>query len=68
MQFDKQQILSMLQGLGDQNKVDQAQAELPDQVDTDLHAGLLDKLGINIADLLGGGGSPLGGIKGKLGL
>jgi hypothetical protein len=69
MQIDKQQILSMLQGLGDQNKVDQAQAELPDQVDTDQHAGLLDKLGINVADLLGGGSDgPLGAIKGKLGL
>ena len=69
MQIDKQQILSMLQGLGDQNTVDQAQAELPDQVDTDQHSGLLDKLGINAADLLGSGSSgPLGAIKGKLGL
>ena len=68
MQIDKQQILSALQGHGDQNQVDQAQAELPDRVDTDQHAGLLDKLGINISDLLGGDGGPLGGIKGKLGL
>ncbi|HEY5787134.1 MAG TPA: hypothetical protein VIT65_20400 [Microlunatus sp.] len=69
MQLDKQQILSLLQGLGDQNKVDRAQAELPDQVDTDQHAGLLDKLGINIGDLLGGGsGGPLAGIQDKLGL
>lgn len=83
MQIDKQQILSVLHGLGDQHKVDQAQAELPDQVDTDQHAGILDKLGININDLLGGGsggplggsggaqggsGGPLGALKGKLGL
>lgn len=76
MQIDKQQILSVLHGLGDQPKVDQAQAELPDQVDTDQHAGILDKLGINIADLLGGGsggaqggsGGPVGALKGKLGL
>lgn len=68
MQIDKQQILSMFQGLGDQNKVDQAQAELPDQVDADQHAGLLDKLGINVAPLGGGSSGPLGGIKGKLGL
>lgn len=76
MQIDKQQILSVLHGLGDQHKVDQAQAELPDQVDTDQHAGILDKLGINITDLLGGGsggaqggsGGPLGALKGKLGL
>ena len=75
MQIDKQQILSVLHGLGDQHKVDQAQAELPDQVDTDQHAGILDKLGIN-TDLLGGGsggaqggsGGPVGALKGKLGL
>ena len=68
MQIDKQQIRSMLQGLGEQDKASQADAELPDQVDTDQHAGLLDKLGINIADLVGGDGGPLGGITGKLGL
>lgn len=70
MQIDKQQILSVLTSLGDQTKTRQADAELPDQVDTTQHAGLLDKLGINVADLLGGGGSdgPLGGIKSKLGL
>ena len=68
MQIDKQQLLSLLQGLGDQDKAGQADAELPDQVDTDRHAGLLDKLGINISDLLGGDGGALGGIKGKLGL
>ena len=59
MQIDKQQILSVLHGLGDQHKVDQAQAELPDQVDTDQHAGILDKLG---------SGGPVGALKGKLGL
>lgn len=69
MQIDKQQILSLLTGLGDQTKTRQADAELSDQVDTTQHAGLLDKLGINIADLLGGGADgSLGGIKGKLGL
>jgi len=69
VQIDRQQIHSMLQGLGEKDKASQADAELPDQVDTDQHAGLLDKLGINIADLVGGdGGGPLGGITGKLGL
>ena len=69
MQIDKQQIISLLQSLGDHDKAGAAEAELPDQVDTDQHAGLLDKLGINVGDLLGGGGAGgLGGIAGKLGL
>ena len=71
MQIDKQQLISLLQGLGDHDKAGQADAELPEQVDTDQHAGILDKLGINVSDLLGGGGGlggGLGGIAGKLGL
>lgn len=73
MQIDKQQILSLLQSLGQHDKAGAADAELPDQVDTDAHAGILDKLGINVSDLLGGdaaggGLGGLGGIAGKLGL
>lgn len=74
MQIDKQQILSMLQGMGNHDQAKQADTQLPDQVDTDQHAGILDKLGINIGDLLGGGaggggaGGQAGGIMGKLGL
>lgn len=65
MQIDKQQIIAKLTELGQQDKASQADQELPEQVDTDQHAGLLDKLGINLADLLGGSA---GGIAGKLGL
>ncbi len=71
MQIDKQQIISMLQGLGQQDKAGAAKAELPDQVDTDAHAGLLDKLGINVSDvlgMLGGQNGEQGGIAGKRGL
>jgi hypothetical protein len=64
MQIDKQQILEFLRQRGDQQQADQAQNELPDQVDTDQHADLLGKLGINPQELLGG----LGGLGGKLGL
>jgi len=67
MQIDKQQILGLLQGLGQHDKAGAADAELPDQVDTEQHAGILDKLGINVSDLLGGAGGGLGGIAGKLG-
>ena len=66
MQIDKAQIISLLQQAGDHGKASQAETELPDQVDTDQHAGLLDKLGIDVSSLLGGGG--IGGIAGKLGL
>jgi hypothetical protein len=65
MQIDKAQIISLLQQRGESAKADQAQQELPGQVDTDKDAGLLTKLGINPSDLLGGLG---GGLGGKLGL
>ena len=65
MQIDKEQIISFLRERGDDAKADQAQQELPGQVDTDKDAGLLEKLGINPSDLLGGLG---GGLGGKLGL
>lgn len=65
MQIDKAQILEYLRNAGDQGKADQAERELPDQVDTDQHAGLLEKLGINPADLIGKlGGGGLGGLLG----
>ncbi|MBD1543183.1 hypothetical protein G9E11_13230 [Arthrobacter sp. IA7] len=66
MQIDKSQILEFLKSRGDNDKAAQAENELPDQVDTDQHAGLLSKLGINPADLLGklpgGLGDKLGGL------
>ena len=65
MQIDKAQILEYLRNAGDQGKADQAERELPNQVDTDQHAGLLEKLGINPADLIGKlGGGGLGGLLG----
>lgn len=65
MQIDKSQIIDFLKSRGEDAKADQANQELPQQVDTEKDAGLLDKLGINVQDLLGGAG---GGIAGKLGL
>jgi len=62
MQIDKQQIIELLRQQGDEGTAHQAEAELPDQVDPDRDSGLLDKLGINVKDLLGGGG--LGGLLG----
>jgi hypothetical protein len=66
MQIPKEQILELLRSRGDQDKANQAEGELPEQVDTDQDAGLLEKLGINPSDLLGQfGGGDLGK---KLGL
>ena len=70
MQIPKEQILSLLKNQGNDDKAQQADAELPQTVDTDEHAGLLSKLGLNPADLLSkfGGDGLAGGIAGKLGL
>ena len=73
MQFDKSQILQLLQSQGQGAQAAQADQELPDTVDTDAHAGLLEKIGISPLDLVaklaggGGAGGALGGLGGILG-
>jgi len=66
MQIPKDKILELLRSRGDQDKADQAEGELPDQVDTDRDAGLLQKFGIDPSDLLSRFGG--GDIGKKLGL
>jgi hypothetical protein len=59
MQIDKSQILELLRSQGKNDEASQADGELPDQVDTDQHGGMLSKYGIDVGDLLsrfGGGG------------
>jgi hypothetical protein len=59
MNIDKRQIVELLRSNGDHDKADQADLDLPDTVDTDKDAGLLDRFGLDIGDLLkkfGGGG------------
>ncbi|MDQ1643533.1 MAG: hypothetical protein QOJ90_2884, partial [Actinomycetota bacterium] len=46
MQIDKEQVLELLRSRGDHDKAQQAEQELPDQVDTDQHAGTLQKFGL----------------------
>ena len=72
MQIDKNQILEFLRSQGQHDTASQAQSQLPDQVDTEQHAGLLGQLGINPADLIakfmggsGGIGGQLGGLLGR---
>jgi hypothetical protein len=49
MKLDKQQIMGFLQDKGEDQKAQQADRELPQQVDTEKpeHANLLQKLGID---------------------
>ncbi len=60
MQIDKQQIISFLKDQGDSSKAQQAEQEMPQQVDTDKDSGLLQKFGVDPQALLGklGGGLP----------
>jgi hypothetical protein len=67
MQIDKSQIIELLKSRGDQDKAAQADSELPDQVDPQAHAGLLENLGIDPQDLLGNLPGDLGGKLGGLG-
>ena len=62
MNISKEQILQVLRDHGQGDKADQASSELPDQVDTDQHADLLSKFGIDPKELLGQLGSKLGNI------
>ena len=62
MEIPKEQILDFLKQRGDGDKAEQANRELPDQVDPERDKGILDKLGIDPQDLLGN----LGGLGGKL--
>lgn len=66
MQIPKEQILEFLRSRGDSAQAEQADRELPDQVDTDKQSGLLEKLGINPGEL--GGLGNLGDIGKKFGL
>lgn len=69
MQIDKSQILDLLRQQGDDGKAQQADQELPSTVDTEQHAGLLARLGLDPQDLIarfagGGLGGGLGGLLG----
>lgn len=68
MQIPKEQILELLRSRGQNDQAQQADAELPQQVDPQQHAGLLGRFGLDpqalIAALAGGGG--IGGLLGGL--
>ncbi len=60
MEIPKDQILDLLKQQGKADQADQADQELPDQVDPERDSGLLAKFGIDPQDLPGklGGGIP----------
>lgn len=63
MKIAKAQVLQLLRSRGDHDNAEQADKDLPGEVDTDQHGALLSKFGIDPKELLGGG---LGGVAGKL--
>lgn len=60
MEIPKEQILQMLRDQGNHDQAQQADQQLPDQVDTDQHGDLLSKIGINPSDIAGGAVGKLG--------
>lgn len=65
MNIDKSQILDLLKSMGKHDQAKQADGELPDKIDTDKDANLLEKFGIDPRDLLGKLGGGLGGLLGR---
>lgn len=47
MQIDKQTILNLIREHGNPKHADTADQQLPDQVDTNEHKGLLEQFGLN---------------------
>lgn len=62
MEIPKDKILELLRSRGDDDKADQADKELPDQVETERDSGILDKLGIDPKELAGGLGGKIPGL------
>ena len=52
MQIDKQQVVELLRERGDNDKADQAEQQLPEQVDPQEHNELLSKIGVEPQELL----------------
>lgn len=62
MQIPKDQILSLIRDRGGDQQAQQAQNELPDQVDHEQHADLLKKYNIDPQELLQHFGGGLGNL------
>ena len=62
MEIPKDKILDLLRSRGEQDKAERAGSELPDTVDTEKHADVLSKLGIDPGDVLSKLGGGLAGF------
>ena len=66
MQIDNAQVLELLRSTGEGERVEQADRELPNQMDTDEHADLLSSYGLGPQEVVAKlGGGPLGGLTGR---
>ncbi len=52
MQIDKETVVGLVRERGNDDQAEAARRELPDQVDTDRDAGLLQRYGIQPEELL----------------
>lgn len=59
MQIPKEQIINLLQSQGQGDQAQQADAQLPDQVDHEEHGDLLQQFGVDPQQLVGGLGDRL---------
>jgi hypothetical protein len=66
MNIDKSQLLNLLRSNADDEQADRAERELPDQVDPDRDRGLLERLGLDVDDIVQklGGGDGMSGLIG----
>ena len=54
MEIDKESVLKLIRERGDEEQANQAENELPDRIDTDRDAGLLQRFVVDPQDLTGG--------------
>jgi hypothetical protein len=62
VEIPKDKILDMLHQQGKSDQADQAEQELPDQVDPEKHSGLLEKFGLKPQEVLSKVGVDLPGL------
>lgn len=66
MRIDKQQVIELLRSKGDDARVEQAERELPDDIDTDEHGHMLSSFGLEPQEIVSKlGGGPLGRLTGR---
>jgi len=54
VEIDKESVLKLIREQGGPERADQAQNALPDRIDTDRDAALLQQFGVDPQDLTGG--------------